>query len=151
MAKKPFAVASSMHHETRNRLYTKLEAWYKVSEESAKLRAQEMELRREIVDEFFTDAGEGTSTISLDYGKALKVNKTITRSVDAAQLEALKVLAHEQGKTSVLVAIDTLFTYKPSLSVSEWKELTDDERKVFAEIVTEKPGAPSLSIETPKR
>ncbi|UPT53337.1 hypothetical protein [Synechococcus phage Yong-L2-223] len=140
-----------MHPETRKRLYTKLENWHKLAIEVAKLRDQENELRREIVDEFFAGAEEGTNTITLDYGKVLKANVTINRKVDAEQLEALKTTAKDTGKTSVLMAIDTLFTYKPSLSVSGWRGMTAEEQKVFADVITEQPGSPSLSIDTPKR
>lgn len=151
MAKKPVLSAKTLSDADRMDLYAKLEAWHKLVADLAFLVSKEMEMRKAIAERYFKDCEEGTNTMILDYGKVLKADIKINRSVDEAQLEALKTDAHNTGKTSLLMQIDALFAYKPNLRVGEWKELDNKDRKKFAAVVTEKPGAPSLKIETPAR
>jgi len=138
-------------HERKEKFYADLQKWYDTSEKAAVLREQEMELRKALVTEYMPDAKEGTNTLGLGFGKVLKVTVPVTRAVDDAQLDALKKVAAAEGRVSVLALCDVIFNYRPSLAVGEWKDLTDDERKLFADVVTEKPGAPGVKIETPKR
>lgn len=148
MAKKPVLSAKALAETERAELYTALDRWHKTATKAAELSAQEMEMRKAITERWFKDCGEGTNNMILDYGKVLKADIKINRKVDEAQLDALKSKAHSTGQTSLLVAIESLFAYKPSLRVGEWKELDPKERKKFADIITESPGAPSLKIET---
>lgn len=150
MAKQPRSI-DTLPESEQVEFYTMLNDWYELSEQAAVLKAKENEARRALVAKFFPDAKEGVNTLSIAYGKVLKANVPVTRTVDDPQLEALKKLATSEGRVSVLSLCDTLFTYKPSLAVGEWKDLSDDERKLFADVITEKPGMPSLSIETPKK
>lgn len=46
---------------------------------------------------------------------------------------------------------DTLVNWKPSLSVSAYRELTKEQRQMFDECLSIKPGTPSLEIVLPAR
>lgn len=156
MAKKPVASVRTMDETQKAELYDTISEWHKAKAKAAEWTAKEMELRKAIGAKFFADATEGTNNLALDYGKVLKFTKTISRSPDKAQLNAVlfeerKKLAEDpEYKSNVMPLIDDVISYEPKVSVSEWKKLDADQQKLLADVVTEKDGAPSLSIETPK-
>lgn len=147
MAKAPLFVVAAMHPDKKAAFFTALSNWFKAAREAELAKEKEQSLRRQIALEYFANAQEGVNTIPLDFGKQLKYTSVIGRTVDDAQLTGLRTVMKEQGKISVLTTIDNLFTYKPALIVKEWKAITDKERKIFADVVTEKPGMPGIAIE----
>lgn len=149
MAKKPVQSVKSFDETRKAELYVKLSAWHTAVNKQAEWRAKELELRSELAA-FFKDATEGTNTLELDYGKALKLNVKVNRSVDRAQLEAFKNLAIAAKDEDALKLLDTVVAYDPKVVVGEWKKLPKEDVLKLSDIITEKPGTPELSIETPK-
>lgn len=137
--------------EEQTLLSAQLSEWKKVADKLAELSGKEMELRKSLVARWFKNAEEGTNTMPLSHGKALKASIKINRKVDAEVLDALKAKAILDGSNVIMNALQEIIVYKPSLVVKEWKALDDDIKILFADVVTESEGAPSLEIATPKR
>lgn len=149
MAKKPVSSVKSFDETRKAELYAKLGEWHKAAAKQAEWRAKELELRDELAA-FFDNPTEGTNTLELDYGKVLKLNAKVNRSVDKAQLEAYKALATAAHDTEALKLLDSVIAYDPKVMVGDWKKLEPADRLKLADVITEKPGTPELTIETPK-
>jgi hypothetical protein len=122
-------------------------AWYNTCEELTRIKAREMLLRKKIFGHYFPDPQEGTNTSPpLEDGAVIKGVHKINRSVDEA---ALKVLTPEFQKNKIKV--DELITYKPDLSIKEYRKLTAEEQKLFDQCLIVKPGTPDLDIVVPKK
>jgi hypothetical protein len=125
----------------------KLDRWFNVSQQLEALKAEELELRKELFAAAFEDPKEGTkeNKFSLADGWILQGDYKINRNVDAAVVSTLSTMDNMQA------LIARVFTYKPSLNLAEWKKLDHDDRVALADAVTEKPGTPALKIVRPKR
>ena len=108
--------------------------------------AQERErrLRQELLSEFFPAQGEGTATTSLPDGFRLRCTVPVNRTVDQAKVRLLL-----EGPLPLWLDGEALFPAKHTVSVREWKALTDIQQRELADIVTEREGAPSLEILEP--
>ncbi len=104
-----------------------------------------MKLRKEIFEECFPTPVEGTATIDMPEGWALKGTYKLTRSIDEAALPA--VLAELRKHK---VSTDTIITYKPNLSLSNYRKLDPKWQRVLEQAMTVKPGAPTLELVAPK-
>lgn len=122
-----------------------LGTWYKMKEELDKLKTNELLLRRRLFRHYFPSPKEGTNTEKLPDGYQLKGTHKIDRKVDEAALATLTATMQEQG-----IRVDELFVYKPSLSMTGYKELTAEQRLLADQCLIIKPGAPSLAIVEPK-
>lgn len=123
-----------------------LSAWYEMSQQLKTLRAKEMLLRKKIFDNAFPDPKEGTNNFELADGYMLKGKYELNRDIDQGALDALKDTLREKG-----INPDVLVKYKPSLSIREYRQLTEEEHKLFDQCLIVKPGSPSLEIVLPKR
>lgn len=123
-----------------------LEAWYTAQQELTKLRAKEILLRKAIFSKAFPSPKEGTNNYQLPDGYVLKGTYGLVRTVDEAVLDAqLKAMRKAAINT------DKLFTYKASLSKSEYNMLTAEQQHLADQCLIIKPGSPSLKIEKPKK
>lgn len=130
--------------------------WYRVQEELRKLKAQEILLRTKLFKHHFKDPKEGTNSLELDPlliaaglppdGMVLKATHVINRSVDEAALNVLTPVLDEKK-----IPVAKLIKRKPELVKSEYNELTDDEKKLFDQVLVIKPGTPSLEVVLPKK
>lgn len=123
-----------------------LSAWYEMSQQLKTLRAKEMLLRKKIFDNAFPEPKEGTNNFELADGYMLKGKYELNRDIDQGALDALKDTLREKG-----INPDVLVKYKPSLSIREYRQLTEEEHKLFDQCLIVKPGSPSLEIVLPKR
>lgn len=140
--------STSLPDEERARLYMMLEQFVTLSNRVAADTATLRDLRITLAEQFFKGASEGTTTMPLEYGKALKLNHTVTRTAKQAAIDEFN---KTNTSNSLKAALDELVKWKPEVSVSKWKALTSEERLAFADIVTEKDGLPAFEIATPKR
>lgn len=127
----------------------KLVEWQKANEQLTFLKAHEMQLRKEVFAEAFPTPIEGTNKLALDDAHQLTAQYKLNRKLDDAALIVSGQALYDQG-----VPLDKLVVYKPELKVAEFKALqTEDNAKfqLFAQLVTESPGSPTLSITMPKR
>jgi len=146
MAIAPSLVATDLTEEEKQALYDEVSAWKKITDKIAPLVAEEKELRKKLCEKWFKSPREGTNKIVLGFGKELKMTYMITRKLDEAALDAASL-----AKLIDPELVGQVVKYKPSVSVSGWKELSPDQRSKFKDIITEEPGSPQLKIETPKR
>lgn len=123
----------------------KLKDWTEASEQLAIWKAKEISLRNELFEEGFKDPEEGVNDLELPGGWVLKATHKINRTLDEASLPAaLEKLAAHGGKPDLVVK------WKPDLSVSEYRKLTEAQAQILEEAMTIKPGTPSLKLVPPK-
>lgn len=130
---------------TTEQLYSKIGRWNELQAKLASIKDEEMKLRKEIFEECFPTPVEGTATIDMPEGWTLKGTYKLTRSIDEAALPA--VLAELRKHK---VSTDTIITYKPNLSLSNYRKLDPKWQRVLEQAMTVKPGAPTLELVAPK-
>lgn len=128
-----------------------IEAWYKLQEQLASVKAAEAMLRARIFRGIFTNPVEGTNNHDLGDGFVLKGGRVVNRKVLEPEVEAYKVRMKEPGSNLPKFKFDTLIKWKPELVKSEYNKLTDEERHQFDQVLEIKDGTPSLEIVKPKR
>lgn len=124
----------------------KLTLWNRLNLNLKTLKEEEMKLRNEIVSEFF-DPGktEGTEYADLANGYRLKVVKKENYNLD-----------NKNGKVDAALEklnegiADLVVNWNPSLSISNYRKLTDSEKSVFNDCLEIKPGSPTLEIVPPR-
>jgi len=123
-----------------------LETWYKLQEQLEKIKAQEMELRKKIFTAYFPNPVEGTNSAPLTEGWVLKAVYPIRREPEQAALEVLKEELRAKG-----IPVDNLIKYKPELVTAMYRQLTDEQRNLFDQVLVIKPGSPQMEVMLPKR
>ena len=119
--------------------YVKLEQWRAAARELELVRDNEMRLRKELVAECFPNMAEGVSYLDLMSGWKLKVNQPFTRSLDQDKApEVLKALKKIKADNAVKIKYD--------LSVAVYRTLDGQARALVDDILTTKPGSPSLEV-----
>lgn len=131
----------------------KLAKWDVVSKELVRLKVEEMELRNEVLHDYFDYEGDdrqGTSTVSLGNNHKLKsaFNLYYRLEKNSETKEMLDKLAKVQPD-GMFVA-QRLIKWKPELSVSEYKQLNAEMKAIVDEVLTTTPGTPSIKIMAPK-
>jgi hypothetical protein len=129
MAKKPVLDVKGLDETQKAALYAKIGEWQKAKSKAAEWTAKEMDLRKEIVAEFFpADCEEGKNNMKLEWGKQLGFTRVINRSVEkvqlkaALELEAAKKAADPTYKSNILPIIDEVIQvvdrhHRPTLAM----------------------------------
>ena len=127
--------------------------WFRAKEELGRLKSKEALLRSKIFKGYFPVPEEGTNKAPLNDGTGAEIKAThvINRSVDIGSLDALKSLVVAPGSNLPRFKFDELIKWKPELSISEYRKLTEEERHAFDQCLVIKPGSPQLEISIPKR
>ncbi len=120
--------------------------WFELTELLNSAKAEEMALRKKIFAARFPDPAEGTNTVPLTEGWVLKGQYKIDRKVDEAMLTTLASVLREHK-----IPVKDLITYKPELATRAYRDLTEEQMKIFDQVLIIKPGAPALEIVKPKR
>lgn len=120
--------------------------WFALTEELAEKKEREMVLRKKIFGFFIQQPEEGVNSVPMSDGWVMKGTYKIDRKVK----EELLAANAEELKNAKL-PMKELIKLKPSLSVTAYKKLTDDQKKIFDKVLEIKPGAPTLEIVKPKR
>lgn len=124
--------------------YVRLEAWRKCALELARLKEEEMCLRKEVFKEAFIAASEGANKLTLQGGWELKATVPYTRTLDQAHVTGLLKELKKAKAPSTLIKI------KYDLSVADYKKLDDHIRGMVDAHLTTKPGTPALELVPPK-
>lgn len=124
-----------------------LDAWWKMNQDLAKLKASEMLLRMKIFNGLFKTPREGTNKLDLGGGWQLTATYPIERKIDVALLTSLASTLREEQH----IVLENVIKQKPELSITAYKALTEEQRKAFDQILTVKPGSPQMKLEQPKR
>lgn len=120
--------------------------WYQLQIDLAKLKQKELELRLKIFGTFFKEPKEGSSTVPFSDGWVLKAEYPINRTFDVAALTTLLPTFREAH-----LPVKELIRNKPELSLSNYRKLSDEQRKLFDQALVIKPGTPQLEFVIPKR
>jgi hypothetical protein len=123
-----------------------IQQWYVLQDQLKKLKASEMLLRIRIFKGLFPNPVEGTNNYPLPEQWVLKGGYKLTRNIDIGSLQAMRERFAAAG-----VRADSLVEYKPSLVLSEYRTLTDEQRQLFDQCLEIKPGSPSLEIVLPAK
>lgn len=121
--------------------------WY-----TAKQRLDEAkELERKLRDETFNiafdgKAVEGTNKFGMTDGYVLTARVPYNYKVDPAIAAAAQHLKKTLG-----IDVASLVEWKPELRVSEYRKLTDEQKKEFDKFLTITAGTPQMEISKPKR
>jgi hypothetical protein len=130
-----------------------LEEWYRLKEQLASVKASEMLLRQKIYKGLFIDPKEGTNSVPLgNDGWLIKAKRVINRDVDQAALQHSMAI-DEATKMSRLSAngihVEQLIKWTPELVTKAYRLLTEEQVKIFDEVLIIKDGSPSLEIVLP--
>lgn len=132
-----------------------LSKWYEMNETLKKLKGTEAMLRRRIADFFFPEPTEGSKdnkhSLNDGSGAVLQMTHSINRTVDEAELEALREAMFADGSNLPQLPLDQIIRWKPELNKAEYNKLTAEEKQVIDRALIVKPGMPSIEIKIPKR
>lgn len=122
-----------------------IQEWYGLQEILKTSKEREMVLRLKIFNSMFNEKTEGTKTVDLAQGWKAKGTFKLNRSIDIAAFDTSK-----DHLRSLNIPIDLLVTYKPELSVSVYRKLTEEQKAEFDAVLTIKEGSPTLEFVPPK-
>lgn len=131
-----------------------LEDWYKLQDELRKIKAAEMLLRQKIYKGLFKEPVEGTNSIPLGAGWVIKAKRVINRDIDLASLQVNSAVeeATKQSRLSLAgITVEKLIKWKPELVTKEYRNLTEEQVKIFDECLIIKDGSPGLEIVLPAK
>jgi hypothetical protein len=127
-----------------------IQRWAEKAEQLAQLKAEELELRLELVAKYF--AGGGAGTVAADVGGGHQL---------VAKFEQRPKLAGEEETRGALQAIaladpagvvlaDRLVKFTPELRVGEYKKLPPKLAKLIDRVLTWSAATPALELRAPK-
>lgn len=124
-------------------IQTLLANWQSAEQTMRSAVAAELEARAALVAVAFPNPTEGTNNAPLGDGTILKGSFKNNYSLDSKRVE-------ETAEGLPPAIARNLFKWKADLSISAYKALEPEHRKAVNEILTIKPGRPSIEIVTPK-
>lgn len=111
---------------------------------------RERELRSLIYGNLFGSLADGTThTHELGNGYKLKAKRPLNYKVDAGLIDDALDKIVAIGNSGAFLA-DRVIKWKPELSLTEYKQLSDEQRQVLDVAITMTPGLPSLELVEPK-
>lgn len=119
----------------------KLNEWNTLRAQISELEDKELEMRKELFAIAFPNPEEGSkyNKVDLPNGYMLQGDYKINRRVDEG---ALPIVREEMDP----VLFARTFRFKPELSKSGFKELTDEQKRIASKAIIAAPGTPSLAI-----
>lgn len=130
-----------------------LKEWYALKQQLDELKNKEVVLRQFIFNGIFTKPEEGVNKHDINdgTGAVLKGTYVINRKVNEEQLEELETSLSDPNSNLPQLDLDKLIKWKPEVSITEYRKLTDEQRNLLDQTLVIKPGMPSLEIVIPKR
>lgn len=119
--------------------------WYDLKLKLESLKERESELRKKIFSAYFTEAHEGTNKLELQGGYTLNGKRVINRTIDKGAMVSLTPELQAAG-----IRLDDIVEWKPSLKLSVYRKLSEEQTKLFDQILVIKDGMPGLEIVAPK-
>lgn len=123
----------------------KIMAWEAARKTLEAAKSAEMEMRKAIVAEVFDAEQPGTQNAELGNGWKLKAVVKVNYNVDKDADKVDAVLDKLEDWQA-----DRLIKWSPTLSVTEYKNLSDADRAVVDTIVTTSFASPTLELVPPK-
>lgn len=129
-----------------------ISAWFKLKLKLGEYKIAEAAARMRIARGYFAKPHEGTNNFELSEigdtaGGVLKLTHSIERKVDEAVLTQ-KEFQEEWKKQKIP---NTLIKWKPELSISQYRVLTEEQRKLVDTCLIVRDGSPQVDIKIPKR
>lgn len=127
--------------------------WQLTDEQLTRVKQRELELRNEVIKTIFKNYKEtGVENFDLNQGYKLKatfkINYSLNNKDDAVDKALTKI--ENIGQYEKFVAAK-LIQWKPQLVLSEYKELSEECKKIIDEVITTSNGTPSLELVSPKK
>lgn len=134
-------------------IQTLIGAWRTAKLELSAAQTKESNLRAELrMAGFGQTCTEGVNPLlPVGHDCHLKLTGKINRSVDAAALTAYREQLNPQEHADAIELYTNMFEWKPSLVAGVWKAQTVTTKNIFADIVTEKEGSPTLELLVPDK
>lgn len=122
----------------------------KASEQAKFWKERDAELRGMIYGGAFAAMEDGKQhTIELGNGYKLKGKRPINYKVDAAKIDDALDALTKIGNSGAFLA-DRVIKWEPKLSLTEYNQLTEEQRAAIDVAITTTPGLPVVSVEGPK-
>lgn len=146
-----------MHNITLKEFWDKrsqnecLMEWDRLKKLVSETKDIELEFRKYIVSRAFPQREEGTNTVELGNGYELKVQVKYNYKLDPdnAKIDAALDRMAKLGNEGSFVA-DRLVNWSASLSLTEYRTLEPQYKKIIDEVLTITEAAPTLVIKEPK-
>lgn len=119
--------------------------WYTLKQQMETIKEREAELRKKIFSAYFAEAHEGTNKLELQGGYKLNGKRVISRTIDKGAMVSLTPELQAAG-----IRLDDIVEWKPSLKLSMYRKLSEEQTKLFDQILVIKDGMPGLEIVAPK-
>jgi hypothetical protein len=138
-----------------------LAQWFKAKRDLAALRVNEMLLRKLIFSHYFPSPKEGTNTVTLPDAYQLKGTHVINRKLVEESMQALtyrpQIGADPQGGAifgpskleEAGINPSQLIKWKPEISITVYRELTEEQMHLVDQMLLIEEGSPSLDITPP--
>lgn len=126
--------------------------WSDLKEQMNRLKAQELEMRNEIIKRFFSRDLDKEGTINYELGRGWKLKAEFKKTYGFTTTEDLNAALDklEDQSPEFKLLVERLVGWSPKLSVSEYKKLPDDFRKIIDEVIVIKPSQPTVTLVEPK-
>lgn len=126
-----------------------LQHWELLKAEIARLQSIEIAQRLELIKgmPFNADKESGGQSIKLGAGWKLSLDKPVNYTTDKDQ--NIVVAGLQALGTTNPVAAAELIRWEAVVSVSTYKKLTDEEKRIVASFIGMKPGTPALALVPP--
>lgn len=124
--------------------------WQKASTLAKQHSEREKELRSMIFGTFFGDLEEGTThNHALGNGYKLTGKRPLNYKLSVELTDHALIEIEAMGNSGPFVA-ERLVKWEPKLSLTEYNNLTDEQRAAIDKALTVTPGLPSLELKEPK-
>lgn len=121
----------------------RLMAWNDVKSLLSDVKKLEAALRKEMIESFFAKRVEGTNNVDLGKEWKVRCKQPVSRKLDPTQFDL--VFEHlPRG------AKQKLIKFEPKLVLAEYNKLSDKDRAIFDEALTQKNGSATLDLVPPK-
>lgn len=128
-----------------NSLEGQIAAWQECAAAATVLKDRALEMRKTIASREFDTTKRGTQKKTLESGEELKT--VIKHNFNLGARPEVEAALEKLPKHKA----DRLVKWKPELSLSEYKLLDDDEKKIIDAVLTTSEGAHTLEVKPPKK
>jgi len=124
-------------------------SWRNAKQTLDAAKENEMQMRKNLTNLLFPNPVKGTQRFNLGNGYSIKLVHKLNYKLDKDRVEQALDKIEAQGPKGELIA-ERLVKFTPELSQTEYKLLSEIDKKIIDEVLTVEPGAPTLELEEPK-
>ncbi len=138
---------------TKQSSYDVLWQWSEIAKQLKELRDLESKLRKQVIEDFFGETAgirEGTEKHKLPEDWQLIARFSATYSLDKPGLVAAALTELEQSGEDGKFVAERLVSWKPQLSVAEYRKLSAAHDAIISKVLTIKEASTQLELKPPK-